>query len=72
MFDHQSWSSQSADPVAYAPHIRKKPLAGLTPRRILILMAEGDLADITSYFRSDVVYAQNSSFPLTNPNIISI
>ena len=88
MVDHQSWSAQSADPIAYAPYIGKKPLARLRPRRILILMAKGDqtvpvpgqtaivragdLADITSYSLFDVVYAQNSPFPLTNPHIINI
>ncbi len=88
VLDHQSWSAQSADTAAYARYIRKKPLAGLTPRPILILMAKGDqtvpvpaqtaliragdFADVTSYFRFDLVYAQNPLLPLTNPHIINI
>ena len=36
------------------------------------IVRAGDLADSTSYSLFDVVYAQNSPFPLTNPHIINI
>ncbi|MCX6602421.1 MAG: hypothetical protein NTV52_02370 [Acidobacteria bacterium] len=87
VLDHQNWTGHSADPVSFAPYIRKKPFAGNPPRPILIQMAKGDqtvpvpgqtaivrsgdLADLTSYLRFDLVYTQNPGFPSTNPHIIN-
>jgi dienelactone hydrolase len=69
------WAMQQADPLAYAPHLRRDPLAGVAPRPILITFAKGDpvcpnlittallragdLADRTMYFRADLAYAPN-------------
>jgi hypothetical protein len=70
VIEHTEWVSQSGNPVAYAPYIRKMPLAGdgtpvivqfakgdrtvPNPTSSAIVRA-GDLADRTSYFRTDLL-----------------
>lgn len=87
VFDYQIWMNQPADPVAYAPYLRKSPLPGMTARPVLLLMANGDetvpvptgtaviragdLADVTTYFRFDLAYAQDATIPSRNPHIIN-
>jgi len=67
--DNVEWTSQSGNPVAYAPYIRRSPLAGdgtpviyqfakgdrtvPNPTTTALLRA-GDLKDRTSYFRNDL------------------
>jgi hypothetical protein len=69
------WVGESADPVAYAPHLREAPLAGVPAKRVLFTLAQGDpvvrntttgnllragdLADRTVYFRGLDAYAPN-------------
>src|SRR5262249_8698578 len=69
------WAIQSGDPVAYAPHLRKAPLAGVPARSVLFtfgqgdpvlvntttvnILRAGDLADRTIYFRALDAYAPN-------------
>jgi hypothetical protein len=69
------WADQSADPQAYAPHLRQAPLAGVPAKRVLFTFAQGDpvvqntttgnvlraggLADRTLYFRGLDAYAPN-------------
>src|SRR5262249_43258013 len=66
--DRIDWAQQSGDPIAYAPHLRKAPLAGIPARPVLIAFAQGDpvvptttagnllragdLSDRTLYFRA--------------------
>ena len=85
MLDYEIWINQPADAAAYAPHLRKAPLSGMTARPILLLMARGDqtvpvpaqttllragnLADVTTNFRFDLAYAQNPSIPTRNPHL---
>jgi len=73
------WAMQPGDPLAYAPHLRRDPLAGLSPKRVLITFAKGDpvcpnpittallragdLVDRTTYFRGDLAYAPNTPSP---------
>jgi hypothetical protein len=70
---------QSSDPGAYAPHLRKAPLAGVPEKRVLFTLAQGDpvvrntttgnvvragdLADRTLYFRGLDAYAQQGIQP---------
>src|SRR5207247_11309097 len=42
VIDHTEWVSQSGDPLAYAPHIRKIPLAGASAKSVLYQFAKGD------------------------------
>ena len=67
------WVSQSGNPVAYAPHLRKRPLHEIDPPPVIIQFAKGDqtvpnptataifragdLADRSTYFRNDLVRA---------------
>jgi virulence factor lipase-like protein len=81
--EHSEWVSQSGNPVAYAPHIRKSPLGDLDAKPVIIQFAKGDktvpnptasaliragdLADRATYFRNDLAFAANSATP-KNPH----
>jgi hypothetical protein len=43
VIDNTEWVSQSGNPVAYAPHLRKIPLAGVPTRPFIIQSAKGDM-----------------------------
>ncbi|HYM78156.1 MAG TPA: hypothetical protein VE377_19435 [Candidatus Dormibacteraeota bacterium] len=74
-FDEIAWIAASGDGLSYAPHIRKEPLAGMSPKRILInfakgdqsapnprsaqLLRAGDYADIATFYRNDLAYAED-------------
>lgn len=82
-FDRSEWVSQSGNPVAYAPHIRKAPLFGMKPKPVIVQIAKGDtvvpnptntaliragdLKDRTTYFRNDLADAANPATP-NNPH----
>src|SRR5262249_42798317 len=71
--DRLEWAMQANNPVAYATHLRKDPLAGVSARPVLLMFAKGDktvpnptetavlrageLADRTLYFRYDLALA---------------
>lgn len=71
--DRSHWAAQLGDPVSYAPHVRKAPLAGVPAKSVIIQFAKGDqivpnptqtalvragdLADRTTFFRTDLFYA---------------
>ena len=73
VIDNTEWVSQSGNPVAYAPHLRKHPLRETDPPPVIIQFAKGDqtvpnptasaifrageLTDRSSYFRNDLVRA---------------
>jgi hypothetical protein len=77
VFEHTEWVSQSANPVAYARHLRTTPLPGVPAKPVIIQFARGDqnapnpgttailragdLADRTLFYRNDVVYAEDPS-----------
>lgn len=76
--DQGSWLSQSGDPVAWAPFIRKTPLFGVAAKSVIIqfargdqtvpnptttaLIRAGDLVDRTTLFRNDLAFALNVGF----------
>ena len=78
VIDNTEWVSQSGNPVAYAPHIRKSPLDGAAPKPVIFQFAKGDqtvpnptttailragdLADRATYFRNDL------NLPGANPH----
>ena len=80
--DRMSWLSQTGDPVAWAPFIRKSPLPGNSAKNVIIqfargdqtvpnptttaLIRSGDLADRTTLFRNDLAY------PLADRCVLSI
>jgi hypothetical protein len=85
--DRAEWVSQAGNAVAYAPHVRKAPLLGVSPKSVIYQLAKGDqtvpnpttsailrageLADRATYFRNDLAYA---AFPgsLKNPHLFLV
>ena len=77
------WVAQSGDAVAYAPYLRKSPLAGMSAKSTIYQFAKGDqtvpnpimtailragdLADRATYYRHDLAYAEVAGLP-TNPH----
>jgi dienelactone hydrolase len=77
--DRIEWAMQAGGPVAYAPHLRTRPLPGMGVKPVLIPFAKGDLtapnptntafmrasqlADVATYFRNDLAYAANPILP---------
>src|SRR2546425_13138055 len=73
VLDNTEWVSQSGNPVAYAPHLRKSPLEDIDPGPVIIQFAKGDqtvpnptasaifragdLTDRSTYFRNNLVRA---------------
>ncbi len=73
----------SADPAAYAVHLRKDPLPGVGAKPVLILFSKGDqvianpwttaviragdLADRSILYRNDLAYAEDPAVP-KNPH----
>jgi hypothetical protein len=71
------WVGQSSNPVAFAPYLRKSPLAGMQPRPVTFSFAKGDqsaanptttailragaLADPATYVRNDFAFAANTA-----------
>src|SRR5262245_54210939 len=69
----KEWCSLAGDPIAYAPHLRKRPLAGVPPKRVLVqfyradrnfenpqssaLIRAGELQDRSTYYRHDLALA---------------
>jgi hypothetical protein len=80
--DTAIWLSQSGDPVAWAPFIRKSPLSGNAAKRVIVqfargdqtvpnptataLIRSGDLADRATFFRNDIAAPLGLGF--TNPH----
>lgn len=83
VLEHTEWVSQSGNPVAYAPHLRKSPLAGVAAKSVIYQFAKGDqivtnpattallragaLADRATFYRHDLAFAENPLLP-TNPH----
>jgi hypothetical protein len=83
LIDNTEWVSQSGNPVAYAPHLRKRPLHETDPPPVIIQFAKGDqtvpnptasaifragdLTDRSTFFRNDLVRAARPGTP-TNPH----
>ncbi len=83
VIDNNEWVSQSGNPVAYAPHLRKSPLHGIDPPPVIIQFAKGDqtvpnptasaifragdLVDRSTFFRNDLVRAARPGTP-ANPH----
>ena len=81
--DNSEWVQQAGNPVAYAPHIRKAPLDGMTAKSVIIQFAKGDqtvpnptatailragdLADRATFYRNDLAFAANPAIP-KNPH----
>jgi hypothetical protein len=83
VLENNDWVSQSANPVAYAPHLRKDPLAGAPAKSVIFqfgkgdqtvpnptttaILRAGDLADRATFFRNDLAFAEDPTVP-KNPH----
>ena len=83
LLEWSEWTSQAGNPVAYAPHLRAEPLAGVPAKSILLQFARGDktvpnpttsaiiragdIADRTTLFRNDLAVPLGVGFS-TNPH----
>ena len=83
VFDNTEWVTQAGNPVAYAPHLRADPLAGVPAKSIILQYARGDqtvpnpttsaiiragaLNDRTTLFRNDLAFAADTSVPKLVP-----
>jgi dienelactone hydrolase len=79
VFEWAEWASQVANPVAFAPHLRKDPLPGVPVRPVLFqfsvgdqtapnptnaaILRAGDLADRAVIYRNDLAFAENPAVP---------
>src|SRR5262249_50566587 len=77
------WVSQGANPVAYARHLRREPLAGVPAKSVIFqfaksdqtvqnptttaLLRAGDLADRATFYRHDLAFAEDPLRP-KNPH----
>jgi hypothetical protein len=75
-YERREWVTLSGDSLAFAPHLRRDPLAGVSARPILFQFAKGDtpgpslsrilgagdLADRATFFRTDLAVAENPAF----------
>ena len=83
VLDNTEWATQAGNPVAYAPHLRADPLAGVPAKSIILQYARGDqtvpnpttsaiiragaLNDRTTLFRNDLAFAADTSVPKLVP-----
>ena len=83
VIDNSEWVTQAGNPVAYAPHLRADPLAGVPAKSVILQYARGDqtvpnpttsaiiraggLNDPTTLFRNDLAFAGDPTFP-KNPH----
>jgi len=84
VFENSEWVTQSGDPIPYAAHLRRDPLAGVPAKSVIYQFAKGDqiapnprsgailragdLADRATFFRSDLAFAENPAAVLKNPH----
>ena len=76
-FDEIGWIAASGDGASFAPHIRKELLTGMSPKSILVNFGRGDesapnprttqllraggYADVTTFYRNDLAYAEDNT-----------
>jgi len=77
------WLGCSADPLTYAPHLRRSPLPRVSVKPVIIQYGTGDqavpnpnitaivraadLADVTTFYRHDLAFAEDPTLP-RNPH----
>jgi hypothetical protein len=87
VFDNAEWAVLPGDALAYIPHLRKEPLAGMAAKSILFqfdkgdqnmpnpfssaLLRAGDLADRATFYRHDLAFAENSALPKNGHTFLS-
>jgi Bacterial virulence factor lipase N-terminal len=80
--DNAGWIFQLGSAPAFAPHLRRSPLPGVSAKSVIIqygmsdmtipnpletaVVRAGDLADRTIFYRHDVAFAENTARPKTS------
>jgi hypothetical protein len=75
VIERREWIMQAGEAIAYAPHLRKSPLAGVPAKSMIIQFAKGDtnqlnpttsaflragdLADRATFYRHDLAFAED-------------
>jgi hypothetical protein len=88
MAEHYEWVGEAGSPAAYAPHLRRAPLAGVPSKSVLFLIAKGDqsapnptttaivrageLADRAVWYRHDLYYTACGSASVRNPHTFAV
>ena len=83
MLEHLEWANMPADPAAFAPYLRKIPLDGRSGTPVIVQVAKGDqtvpnpstaailragdLADRTTYYRTDIAIDSFGAGPPAPP-----
>jgi hypothetical protein len=84
LFERIEWVGLAGDALAYAVHLRKSPLPGVPAKSVIIQLAKGDqaalnpassallragdLAEQTTFFRNDLLFAADPTVP-KNPHV---
>jgi hypothetical protein len=84
LFEHMEWVGLAGDALTYAVHLRRSPLPGVPAKSVIIQLAKGDqaamnpassallragdLAEQTTFFRNDLLFAANPTVP-KNPHL---
>src|SRR5262249_19795853 len=79
VLENREWAQMSGEPLAYAPHLRKDPLAGVPAKSVIVqftkgdrnipnptttaLLRAGDLADRATFYRHDLAVAESPTLP---------
>ena len=79
VFENAEWVSEPGDAAAYAPYLRKSPLAGVPAKSVLLqickgdetgpnprnvaIVRAGDLADRATFYRNDLAYQEDPTVP---------
>ena len=80
--ERAEWAGNEGNSMAYASHLRRRPLAGVPPKPVIVqfaygdrvvpnpstaaILRAGDLADRTTFYRSDLAFPSGN--PLPNPS----
>src|SRR5262249_47131148 len=75
VIERREWIGMSGDALAYAPHLRKSPVVGVPAKSVMLqvdkgntgipnrsttaLLRAGDLADRATFYRHDLVFAED-------------
>jgi len=88
VLESQEWAMMAGDALAYAPHLRKAPLAGVPAKSVIVqfargdqfipnptataLLRAGDLADRATLYRHDLASAEDPSVPKNPHNFLGL
>ena len=88
VFENAEWASESGDAAAYAPHLQRSPLPGAPVKAVMLQLAKGDqtgsnprtsaiiragdLADLATFYRNDLAFAEDPTVPKDPHTFLSL